>query len=372
MIGTPFAEVMGLDDPVIDFEVTPNRPDWNGVDGVARDLAAAGLGTLRTPEPKAVEGMFDCPQQIILDFDAETQDACPRFAGRYVRGVKNGPSPAWLQQQLKAVGLRPINALVDITNFISLDRARPLHVYDADKLAGPIRARLGKKGETFLALDGDEYGVDEPQCVIGDDAQVLGFGGVMGGEATGCTAETKNVFIECALFDPIRTAKTGRATGIVSDARYRFERGVDPEFVVPGLELATRLVLDFCGGEPSHILDVDVTQREVQQESMDIAEVKKLTGMEIAADEMVRILDVLGFAPQLQGETIHTTVPSWRPDIEGKADLVEEIAHIHGYDHLPEASLPRAHVVSPPILTAKQSQVRWGRRAAARAVFVKR
>ncbi|TNE42612.1 MAG: phenylalanine--tRNA ligase subunit beta, partial [Alphaproteobacteria bacterium] len=364
-IGTPFTEAMGLDDPVIDFEVTPNRPDWNGVDGIARDLAASGLGTLKTSMPKPVEGTYDCPQAIELTFDKETASACPRFAGRYVKGVKNGPSPQWLQKRLKAVGLRPINALVDITNFLSLDRARPLHVYDADKLVGPIRARMGKASEKFLALDGNEYEVTPEQCVIADDAQVLGLGGVMGGETSGCTEDTVNVFIECALFDPIRIAKTGRATGIVSDARYRFERGVDPEFVIPGLELATQMVLDFCGGEASHILDVDVTSHEAQTQDMPIGLVKKLTGMEIAEDEMVRILDVLGFQPVRQGDVIHTTVPSWRPDIEGKADLVEEISHIYGFDHLPLTPLPRMEVVAKPILTERQKQARWGRRAAA-------
>jgi phenylalanyl-tRNA synthetase beta chain len=354
-----------LNDAVIDFEVTPNRPDWNGVDGIARDLAAAGLGTLKSPAPKAVQGAFDCPVEIKLDFDADTKQACPRFAGRYIRGVKNGPSPAWLQARLKAIGLRPINALVDMTNYISYDRARPLHVYDADKLSGPIRARMGKAGEKYLALDGETYEASDSQCVIADDVQVLGFGGVMGGETTGCTEATTNVFIECALFDPIRTAKTGRATGIVSDARYRFERGVDPAFVLPGLEMATAMVLDMCGGEPSHVSDVDETSFEAQELSFDPAMVKRLTGMEVPEEEMVRILSVLGFEVESSEQEWHVQVPSWRPDIEGKADLVEEIARIHGFDHLPTVSLPRMKAVSDPVLTLVQSQARWARRAAA-------
>ncbi|MEM9262686.1 MAG: YtpR family tRNA-binding protein, partial [Pseudomonadota bacterium] len=227
VVGAPIVDVLGVNDPVIDFEVTPNRPDTNGVDGVARDLAAAGLGELITPAPQPVDGKFPCPQNISLDFDGDTADACPAFAGRVIRGVKNGESPAWLKDTLRAIGLRPINAVVDITNFLSYDRARPLHVYDADKLKGTIGARLGKAGETFLALDGREYAIDETMCVIADETGALGLGGVMGGETTGCTEETTSVFIESAYFDPLRTAKTGRKTGITSDARYRFERGVD-------------------------------------------------------------------------------------------------------------------------------------------------
>jgi phenylalanyl-tRNA synthetase beta chain len=364
-VGAPFADVMGLNDPVIDFEVTPNRPDWNGVDGIARDLVAAGVGTLKSPVPQPIEGQFDCPVEIVLDFDDDTKGACPRFAGRLIRNVTNGPSPDWLQTRLKAVGLRPINALVDITNYVSLDRARPLHVYDADKLSGPIRARLGREGETFLALDGEEYEAGETMCVIADDAQVLGFGGVMGGEATGCTQETKNVFIECALFDPIRTAQTGRRTGIQSDARYRFERGVDPEFVLPGMEFATQLVLDFCGGEPSHVLDVDVTQPWEHEIYFDPARVKKLIGMDLDPTEMHRILTDLGFGVEESKEDWQVRVPSWRPDVEGQADLVEEVARIHGFDELPSTPLSRDHAVSPSVLTHKQNQARWARRACA-------
>ncbi len=243
---------MGLSDPVLDVKLTPNRPDCTGVRGIARDLAAAGMGKLK-PEKKitGVEGDYDCPIEIALEFPPEARDACPCFAGRYLRGVSNGASPAWMQQRLKAVGLRPINALVDVTNYISLDRGRPLHVYDADKLTGSIRARLGRKGERFAGLDGKEHEVDDTMCVIADDRAVLGFGGILGGEDTGCTHETKNVLIECAYFDPLRTAATGRKAGIVSDARYRFERGVDPAFILPGLDLATAMMLEAAGGTPS-------------------------------------------------------------------------------------------------------------------------
>jgi phenylalanyl-tRNA synthetase beta chain len=250
-VGSSAAKALGLDDVMFDIAITPNRPDCLGVRGIARDLAAAGLGKLTKETIKPVKGGFKNSVPIKLEFSTETKTACPVFAGRLVRGVENGPSPDWLQARLRAIGLRPINALVDITNYISYDRGRPLHVYDADKLDGAIRARLGRKGEKFLALDGKTYAVDEEMCVIADDARVLGLGGVIGGEDTGCTEETTNVFIESAYFDPKRTARTGRTANIVSDARFRFERGVDPQSVLPGIEFATELVLELCGGEPS-------------------------------------------------------------------------------------------------------------------------
>ena len=363
-IGAPVSEVLGVNDPVIDFEVTPNRPDTNGVNGVARDLAAAGLGTLISSTPEAVKGEFTNPQKIGLRFDDDTKDACPAFAGRLIKGVKNGPSPKWLQDQLRAIGLRPINALVDITNYMSYDRARPLHVYDADKLKGDIHARLGRKGERYLALDGKEYESDETMCVIADDSGVLGFGGIMGGETTGCTEETQNVFIECAYFDPLRTAKTGRKTGIVSDARYRFERGVDPAFILPGIEMATQLVIDLCGGTPGEVeLAGEIPQAE---NIIDFppSEVKRLTGMDVAAEDSARILTVLGFGVT-QGETWRVAAPSWRPDIHGKADLVEEIARIVGFDKLPAAAMPALHAVEAPKLTPIQQRRARARRALA-------
>ena len=252
-VGSPAAAALGLDDTVIEVAITPNRPDCLGVRGIARDLAATDLGKLKRDEVKPIKGSFPNPISIKLEFDKDSADACPVFAGRLVRGVTNGPSPDWLQRRLKAIGLKPINALVDITNYIAYDRGRPLHVYDADKLKGAIRARLGRKGEKFLALDDKTYQVDEDMCVIADDARVLGLGGVIGGDDTGVTDATINVFIESAYFDPKRTARTGRKLGIQSDARFRFERGVDPDFVVPGLELATDLVLQLCGGTPSKI-----------------------------------------------------------------------------------------------------------------------
>ena len=363
-IGQPVAEVLGVDDPVIDFEVTPNRPDTNGVDGVARDLAAAGLGALITPKPQPADGAFPCPQKIGLHFDEDAKDACPAFAGRVIRGVKNGPSPRWMQDKLRAIGLRPINALVDVTNYMSYDRARPLHVYDADKLNGEIHARLGRAGESYLALDGKEYQADETMCVIADDNGVLGFGGVMGGETTGCTEETTNVFIECAYFDPLRTAKTGRKTGITSDARYRFERGVDPEFVLPGLELATQIILDMCGGEPSEIELAGAIPQTDKVVAFPPGEVERLTGMIVPEEKCEEILTALGFAVS-RADPWLVDAPSWRPDIEGKADLVEEIARIVGFDQLPTATLPALNAVEPPKLTRAQGRRQAARRALA-------
>ncbi len=364
-VGAPVAEVMGINDPVIDFEVTPNRPDTNGIDGVARDLAAAGLGRLRTPTPQPVAGTFESPVGVDLKFSGDMADACPVFVGRYIRGVKNGPSPKWLQDQLRAIGLRPINALADMTNYISYDRARPLHVFDADKLKGIVHARPGQSGEKFLALDGKTYEVDENMTVIADDSGVLGLGGIMGGEDTGCTDETVNVFIECACFDPLRTAKTGRKTGIVSDARYRFERGVDPGFILPGMEQATRMVLDLCGGEASDLAIAGAVPEFDKVVDFPPSEVRRLTGIEVAEDEMDRILTALGFTVETKTGRWRIRVPGWRPDIEGQADLVEEITRIVGFDQLPTATLPQNSAVEMPKITPAQSRRRLARRALA-------
>lgn len=250
-VGASFAAVMGLDDPVIEIKLTPNRGDCLGVRGIARDLAAAGLGRLKPLEAVSVPGSFKSPINVRRDFTPETDRACAIFVGRLVRGVKNGPSPRWLQQRLKAIGLRPISVLVDITNFFTYDLGRPLHVFDAAKVKGDIVARLARPGEKILALDGREYVLDETMTVIADDAGPEGIGGVMGGEHSGCTPDTSDVFVECAWFDPVRTATTGRRLGIHSDARHRFERTVDPAFVRPAMDLATRMILDLCGGEAS-------------------------------------------------------------------------------------------------------------------------
>lgn len=362
-IGKRYADAMGLNDPVIEVKLTPNRPDCTGVRGIARDLAASGLGTLK-PEPAiaGVEGTYDCPINIELTFPKGSEDACPCFAGRYIRGIKNGASPAWMQRRLKAVGLRPINAVVDVTNYISLDRGRPLHVYDADKLVGTIRARLGKKGETFLGLDGKTYEADETMCVIADDRAVLGFGGIMGGEDTGSTHETRNILIECAYFDPLRTAATGRKVGLQTDARYRFERGVDPAYIEPGLDLATRMMMDVAGGTPSKARIAGKPPIKKRVIAFDFKRIEKLAGLKLPEVEARRTLEALGFAIAGKGQAVEVTVPTWRPDVHGPADLVEEIARIYGLDAIPSAAMPRVYGVARPVLTQKQRRVRRARR----------
>jgi phenylalanyl-tRNA synthetase beta chain len=360
-VGTSAAEALGLE-AVIDFEVTPNRPDWLGVAGIARDLAAAGVGTLKDLSVKPVPGAFPCPIDIRLD----GSDACPAFAGRVIRGLTNGPSPAWMQDLLRAVGLRPINALVDVTNFLSYDRARPLHVYDAAKLTGGfIEARLGREGEKIEALDGKTYAATPETCVIADGSGAIGLGGVMGGDSTGSTLETSEVFIECAWFDPIRTAQTGRDLSLISDAQYRFARGVDPGFVVPGIELATQLILEFCGGEPSEVRLAGELPAPPPVIGFDPAYVKRLAGIDLPEDRIGTILQTLGFA--FDGWRV--TPPTWRRDVEGRADLVEEVARIAGYGALPAEPLPPMARAASGILTPRQSRIRAARRALAAAGY---
>lgn len=365
-VGQPYVAAAGLDDPVIEVGLTPNRPDCTGVRGIARDLAAAGLGTLK-PEPKlaGVEGTFECPVDIELTFDEDPADACPVFAGRYVKGVKNGPSPNWLRQRLEAIGLRPINALVDVTNYISFDRGRPLHVYDADKLKGAIRARLGKAGESFLGLDGKTYQVDASMCVIADDSGPLGLGGVMGGEDTGCTEATTNVLIESAWFDPVRTAATGRKTGLVTDARYRFERGVDPASVLPGLDLATDMIVKIAGGKPSKSRLAGTPPVPDLTIDFDPGLVTRLTGLDVKPAEIERILTALGCTVSGKGKALKVAVPSWRPDIHGPADLVEEVTRIAGIDNVPSTPMASVSGIAKPVLTSGQKRASRARRTLA-------
>lgn len=356
-VGTPVAQALGLE-AVIDFEVTPNRPDWLGVVGIARDLAAAGLGKLKDVSIAPIAGQFANPIEIRLD----GSDGCRQFSGRLIRGVKNGPSPAWLQQKLTSIGLRPINALVDVTNLISYDRARPLHVYDAAKLSGSfIEARAGREGESVEALDGKTYAVTPDITVIADASGAIGLGGVMGGLSTGCSEETTDVFVESAWFDPIRVAQTGRTTGITSDAQYRFARTVDPASQVPGLELATKLILELCGGEPSEVTVVGEAPAAPEPIEFDRGYVRQLSGLDLSRERIDQILTDLGF--KLDGEMVGP--PSWRRDVEGKADLVEEVARIEGYDALPALPLPEIARPAGGVLTARQSRVRAGRRAMA-------
>jgi phenylalanyl-tRNA synthetase beta chain len=368
VIGSPAAAALGLSDPVIDISLTPNRGDCASVYGVARDLAAAGSGTLKDGAVAPVKGAYPSPITVALDFPETAKSACTMFAGRLVRGVKNGPSPKWVQDRLKAVGLRPISALVDVTNLIAQDRGRPLHVFDAAKLKGNMHARLAKPGEKILALDGKAYTLDAEMTVIADDVAARGIAGVMGGEDSSCTEITTDVFIESAMFDPTRTARTGRTLGIVSDARYRFERGVDPEFVVPGLELATRFVLEFCGGEASEIVVAGKPLAWQRGIAFPNGALKRLAGIDLPQDEIIRILTNLGFTI-VGSDPMQMTPPSWRPDIHGSADLVEEIVRIHGIDKVPSAAMTRPSAVARPILTPAQRRIGTMRRALAARGF---
>ena len=365
-LGQSFTAVMGLEDPVVEIKVTPNRPDALAIRGIARDLAACGLGKLK-PENKGYgkPGTGDCPVKIELKFPKGEEAACPAFAGRHIKGVKNGPSPAWLQQRLKAIGLRPISALVDITNYITFDRGRPLHVYDANKLKGTIHARFGRAGEKFPALDGKTYTVDDAMTVIADDSGVLGLGGIIGGETTGCTEGTVDVFIESAYFDPIRTAATGRKTGVRSDARYRFERGIDAHSLPLGIELATQMIVDICGGTPSKMRMAGAPPVIGEIVRFRPSRVGELTGLDVPEADSRRILQNLGFAIEGKGGTLTVTAPSFRPDIGGEADLVEEVIRITGIDKVPNAPMPRLSGVSKPVLTEGQRRVTRSRRTLA-------
>jgi len=357
-VGRPFAHVMGLDDPILEIKLTPNRGDCTGVRGIARDLAAAGLGHLKTLKIQAIEG--DAPGPIAIEVDAAS--GCPYFVGRYVRGVKNGLAPDWMRARLTAIGLRPISALVDMTNYVSIDLGRPLHVYDADKLKGTIRARKGKAGESFLALNGKTYEVDDGMCAIADDRAVLGLGGIMGGEDTGCTFETKNVFIESAYFDPKITARTGRKLDLQSDARYRFERGVDPDFVETGTRVATQMILAMCGGAPGTVIVAGATPVWRRAYGLRPDRTATLGGLDVPVDEQATILDELGFGIVRSGRELVVTPPSWRGDIEGEADLVEEILRIKGFDAIDAVPLPQLSPVAKPALSAGQRRVRIAKR----------
>jgi phenylalanyl-tRNA synthetase beta chain len=410
-VGANYAQWAGLDDPVIEINLTPNRPDCTGVHGIARDLAAAEMGKFKDAPIKPIKGEFPCPIAVKI----ESPDLCPAFALRLVRGVKNGPSPQWLQKRLIAIGLRPINALVDITNFMTYDRARPLHVFDAAKVRGSLTVRHAQGGETLLALDGKTYKLDNNVCVIADQEGVESLSGIMGGEKTGCSEATTDVLIESALWNPANIAQTGRKLGINSDARYRFERGVDPAFTLPGLEMATRMVLDLCGGEPSAIVATGSIVSTSQTNSVSIqtkpvggwrkifsmlcsrvtgkvsqtdnrssekfpvytveapervidfpvAEVKRLSGLTLSLSEIRRVLDRLKFTAAGQGERLKVAVPSWRPDVYGKADVVEEIVRILGVDRVPLTPFERGDAPRKPVLTPIQLRTRKAKRALA-------
>ncbi len=364
-VGQPYAEFAGLNDPVIDIAITPDRADCLGVRGIARDLAAAGLGTLKPLDTSPVPGSFDSPMRFVVDLPEDQKHLCPAVSGRYFRGVKNGPSPSWMQDRLRAVGLRPISALVDITNYVMLDLGRPLHAYDAAKVDGDLVIRLAKPGESYLALNGREYAFDDEMIVIGDAHGVDDLAGVMGGERTGVGDETTDMFLEIAIFDPNSVAATGRKLGLLSDARFRFERGLDQTGPWWGAEVAARLVLEICGGEASHVTvtgDEPAWRRDL---SLRPARIAELCGVEVPADEAVRILTALGFEVSGGGEQLTVIPPPWRGDVEGEADLVEEVVRVFGYDRIEPVSLDLTSVVGHAALTPDQNRRRLAKRALA-------
>jgi len=363
-VGKPYAEWAGVSEPVIEINLTPNRPDCTGVNGIARDLGATSIGTFKDKIPKQVAGTFPCPVKVTLDF-GQTPSLCPAFGLRLVKGVKNGPSPDWLQKRLAAIGLRPINALVDITNFITYDRGRPLHVFDAAKVHGHLTVRRAHNGETLLALDGKTYTLDQGICVIADEKGVESLAGIMGGEETGCSETTTDVLIESALWDEFNIAQTGRKLAINSDARYRFERGVDPAFMLPGLELATHMVLDLCGGEPSEIVVAGDPTRKQKIIDFPLSELPRLAGLKLPLAEVRRVLTKLGFFAVGQNEKVKVAVPSWRPDVHGRADIVEELVRIVGVDQVPSTPFPRGADARKPVLTPIQTRTRKAKRALA-------
>jgi phenylalanyl-tRNA synthetase beta chain len=361
-VGTPYASYARLGDTVLDIKVTPNRADCLGVRGIARDLAASGMGRLKPLDATPVPGCFRSPIGIHI----EDHSACPLFLGRHLRGIHNGPSPDWLRSRLEAVGLRPISALVDVTNFLTFDLNRPLHVFDAGRLRGDLTVRFARPGETLLALNGQEYALDAEMTAIADEAAVQSLGGVIGGEATGCTEATKEVVIEAALFDPVRTAATGRKLNISSDARYRFERGLDPAFVADGLEIATRLMLDLCGGEASEIVTAGAVPDWRRRYRLRAARSASLGGLDVPPEESAAILSALGFAVEcVAGGALAAEPPSWRSDIEGEADLVEEVLRVKGYDQIPAVPLDRDTALSRPSLTPAQRRAELVRRTLA-------
>jgi phenylalanyl-tRNA synthetase beta chain len=364
-VGKSYADWAGVSDPVVEINLTPNRPDCTGVNGIARDLGATPIGDFKDRPPKQVKGTFPCPVKVAI----EAPELCPAFGLRLVKGVKNGPSPDWLQKRLAAIGLRPINALVDITNFITVDRGRPLHVFDAGKVHGRLTVRRARNGESLLALDGKIYALDQGMCVIADEKGVESLAGIMGGEATGCSETTTDVLIESALWSEVNIAQTGRKLGVNSDARYRFERGVDPNFMLPGMELATQMVLELCGGTPSEIVVAGDPAPKETVVDFPLSELPRLAGIKLPLTEIRRVLEKLGFFIAGQGEKVKVAVPAWRPDVHGRADIVEELVRIVGVDQVPSTPFPRGDAARKPVLTPIQNRTRKAKRAlAARAM----
>ena len=358
--GTSISKALDINDTYVEIAITPNRPDCLGIRGIARDLAAAGLGELIKEKQIKIS---TSKENLPVFIDTENNfEGCTIFAGRLIKNITNNQSPDWLVKRLESIGIKSINCLVDITNFINFDRGRPLHVYDANKINNKIGARDAKVGEKILALDGKDYELKPGMCVIADNEKVLGIGGIMGGNESGSTIETNDVFIESAYFDPIKTALSGRALNIISDSRYRFERGVDPEYVIEGLNLATQMILDLCGGEAGEISLVDNLKFQPKKIKFDPKLVNKLTGIEIPNDKIVKILESLGFDIS---NSWNVVVPSWRPDIYGEADLVEEIVRIFGLDNIESEPLLNLDQPTKPILTKKQKQIKMIKRSIA-------
>ncbi|MDF1792865.1 MAG: phenylalanine--tRNA ligase subunit beta [Thalassobaculaceae bacterium] len=364
-VGQAYAAYAGLDDPIIDIAITPDRADCLGVRGIARDLAASGIGTLKPLDTEPVKGTFESPLRFDVDLPSDQAHLCPAVSGRYFRGVKNGPSPAWMQDRLRAVGLRPISALVDITNYMMLDVGRPLHAYDAKKLHGNPTIRLARDGESYHALNGREYTFEAGMLVIGDANGVDDLAGIMGGERTGVDDDTSEMFLEVAIFDETSVASTGRKLGVLSDARYRFERGLDQTGPWWGAELAAKLVLEICGGEASAVVVTGAEPGWRRKLPLRHSRIKALCGVEVDEAEAKRILTTLGFEVEGSGETMSVTPPPWRGDVEGEADLVEEVVRVNGYDKIAPVSMERDAVVGHPALTAEQNRRRLAKRALA-------
>jgi phenylalanyl-tRNA synthetase beta chain len=363
-VGEEFITHMGLDDPVIEIDVTPNRPDCLGIRGVARDLAAKGMGTLKSLNVKETIGTFPSFTPVVLDLGVMETKACPHFMGRVIRNIKNKPSPLWLQKKLRSIGLAPISALVDITNYVCFDLCRPLHVYDAAKIQETLHVRFAQGDEFFLGLNGKEYALNSTMIAVADSKKVLSLAGILGGENSRCTFDTTTVFLESAFFDPSRIAATGRKLGILTDSRYRLERGVDPLSTALGLEKATQLILEICGGEASHVISVghpEVPERTLKIKS---AQIEKLTGLSLCQEEIMTILGKLGFESQ---GPCHVKVPSWRPDVRGMRDLVEEVTRIYGYDKIPETPLPHN---MPALLSPSQQRLIQARHLLASRSFL--
>ncbi|MBB4075967.1 phenylalanyl-tRNA synthetase beta chain [Bartonella fuyuanensis] len=363
-IGVSFAAYAGLDDPIIDIGLTPNRSDCTGVRGIARDLAATGIGQLKELSLPKFKASFDTPLNVSLDFP-QAASLCLGFAWREVCNVQNGSSPQWMQQRLNAIGLRPINALVDMTNYISFDLGRPLHVFDADKIKGNLYVRCAHEGEQLQALNGKTYHLSTQDCVIADEEGIVSIAGIMGGVRTSCDEATRRVIIESALWEAQRIAQTGRTLGLISDARYRFERGVDPAFIETGLDIATELVLRLCNGEVSKAKIVGYQRQETKQIAFPFSEIKRLTHLEIEPVKAISILTKLGFCVEEKGDVVTVKVPSWRPDIMGKADLVEEVMRIYGLDKIKPIPLENFAEEKNQVLTCAQIRLRTARLALA-------